>query len=116
LEKNQIPIKIGSRPLEPFTSDEVIKLVLIAEEWHEFCKKQKRTEEEKQKGSNPCSLCKLHTTFDIDLCNLFQEFFRMRTKKLQEMIKEANSDISSLQNERIELEKLHQAVVTGEGL
>ncbi len=89
IQENKISIKLGNRPPEIFTEDEVETLVLIAEKLHGFCNLQQRTDKEKKMGLNPCNHCMLggDVKFDVDLCNKVQDFFRTRKEKIKEQIR-----------------------------
>jgi len=83
LETDQMTIKIGDRPPEKVTIEEVTELYIIAEEWLKFCRDQERTEKEKQMGWNACDRCPLKGTF----CCKFREFFKTRQEKLEKQIR-----------------------------
>jgi hypothetical protein len=88
-QENEISIKLGNRPPEIFTEDEVKTLISIAEKLHGFCKLQQRTDKEKEKGVNPCDRCMLggDAKFDLDLCGNVQDLFRTRKEKIKEQIR-----------------------------
>lgn len=97
----QIGIKIGNRPPEAFTEDEVTKLVMIAEKWQQFCLKQPQTAEEKEAELRPCARCPfIDVIIDPNLCVEFQEFSKMRMAKLNRRLDELDAKHSETTKER----------------